>query len=163
MIRHLCTLAFVLLSLVPPVAPPPPDFSGTWVEDRTARKPSSAPASGGSLALPESDTVIRQTPTSIAIETRPMSAVIRYVYALDGTESVNHNGANTLTTRTRWDGQVLVTEGTSFSVTSQGESTWTYRESRRLDRRVAMIVDLSYTDAAGKVTASTRTFVKKPE
>ena len=159
----IATLVCLLWS-VPAGAQAKPDFSGTWVEDETARKVSPpASNSGGakSLALPPSDTVIRHTPAALTIERTFMSSTIRYVYALDGTESVNHNGANTQTTRSRWDGGKLITEGTSYSSTSQGEFTWRYREVRWLDAKRAMVVETTNTDEAGKTSMVTCVFRQK--
>ena len=75
-------------------------------------------------ALPPGITVIRQTATTIAIEREAFGNPIVYTFALDGSESRNASGAMTMTTRTRWEGDRLVTEGTSVSVTSQGRSVW---------------------------------------
>jgi len=80
---------------------------------------------------------------------------------LDGSESVNHNGANTMTTKSAWEGQTLVTQGTSFSVTSAGESNWIVKERRSLDKTGAMIVEMTYKDDSGKVDTTTRVFRRK--
>jgi hypothetical protein len=86
---------------------------------------------------------------------------VRYVYQLDGKESVNHNGANTLTTKSAWDGQKLVTRGTSFSVTSAGESLWEFEEMRWLDKTGAMVTETTHKDEAGKVNVVTQVYRKK--
>jgi hypothetical protein len=140
-----------------------PDFSGTSVEDVSARKTTlaAATARGKSMALPPGETVVRQTAATLTIEEGFMSRVIRYVYRLDGAESENHNGANTQTTKSAWDGRKLVTRGTSFSVTNQGESTWEYKEVRWLDTSGAMVTETTHKDEAGKVNVVTRVFRKK--
>ena len=142
-----------------------PDLSGTWVEDESLRKTTlQAPASGAnSGALPPADTIVRHTPGAITIEQSFMGHVVRYVYNLDGTESVNHNGADTTTTKTTWNGQTLVTQGTSFSVTSQGESNWFITERRSLDKSGALIVETTWKDDAGKVDKTTRVFRRKKQ
>jgi len=163
---RLVIAALTLLAVVTLVAgqSPHPDFSGTWVEDEAARKttfPTTAAGGGKAMTAAPSDTVVKQTPATVTIERSFMSIMVRHVYHLDGTESVNHNGANTLTTKSTWDGQKLVTRGTSFSVTSQGESTWDYTEVRWLDKTGAMIAETTYKDEAGKVNVVTQVFRRK--
>jgi len=152
-----------LLALVSPVAAQP-DFSGTWVEDEAARKttfPTTPGGGGKAMTAPPTDTVVKQTPATVTIERSFMSIVVRHVYNLNGTDSVNHNGANTMTTKSTWEGQKLVTRGTSFSVTSQGESTWDYTEARWLDKTGAMVTETTYKDEAGKVNVVTQMFRRK--
>jgi hypothetical protein len=140
-----------------------PDFSGTWVEDESLRKTTFPVATGKARAatLPPADTVITQTASALSDEMTVMGHVIRFVYKLDGSESVNHNGANTMTTKSAWEGQTLVTQGTSFSVTSAGESNWIVKERRSLDKTGAMIVEMTYKDDSGKVDTTTRVFRRK--
>lgn len=157
---------FACLPCVLALAQAHPDFSGTWVEDESARKttnpaPNSGRSGGKSMALPPMDLVVTQTAAALTSERKFMSQVIRYVYQLDGKESVNRNGANTLTTKSAWDGQKLVTDGTSFSVTSAGESLWIVKESRWLDKSGAMVTETSYKDEAGKVNVVTQVYRRK--
>src|SRR3954462_909819 len=144
-------------------AQPRPNFAGTWVEDASARKTTypTPPPGDKTKTLPPMDTVVKQTAADLTIERTFMSIVARYIYKLDGSESVNHNGANTLTTRSKWDGAKLVTEGTSFSATSAGEFLWQYREVRSLDRFGAMVVETTTTDEAGKVNVVTQVYRRK--
>jgi hypothetical protein len=152
-----------LLPGAPAIAQPHPDFSGTWVEDESARKTTwPATASGGrAMTARPGDTVVTQTAATLTTERKFMSQIVRYVYQLDGRESANHNGANTLTTKSAWEGTTLVTQGTSFSVTSAGESLWEVKESRRLAPSGAMVVETTYRDEAGKVNTTTLVFRKK--
>ena len=53
---------------------------------------------------------------------------------------------------------MLVTEGTSYSETSAGESLWKLRETRSLDAKGRMIVETRMTDEAGQTTVTRRTF-----
>ena len=163
-VRIAVAALLVLAAARPGVAQARPDFSGTWVEDESARKTTwpAQPAGGGkALSLPPADTLVTQSAAALTTERKVMSQVLRYVYRLDGTESVNHNGANTLTTKSRWEGQKLVTQGTSFSVTSAGESLWEIKETRWLDKSGAMITETTHKDEAGKVNVVTLTFRKK--
>ena len=140
-----------------------PNFAGTWVEDVGARKTTlpSPPSGAKSMAMPETDTVVKQTDADVITERAFMSSVIRHVYHLDGRESVNKNGANTLTTRSTWEGQKLVTKGTSFSVTSAGEFLWQYKEVRSLDKSGALTIETTTTDEAGKTNVVTQVFRRK--
>jgi hypothetical protein len=158
----LFTLACLPAAL--PHAQSHPDFSGTWVEDERARTfTPPLPDSGGqkAMTLPPMDTVVTQTAAALTSERTFMSQIVRYAYQLDGKESVNHNGANTLTTRSVWDGKKLVTQGTSFSVTSAGESLWQFKENRWLDQSGAMVTETTHKDEAGTVTVVTQVFRRK--
>src|SRR3954471_12709477 len=89
-------------------AQPRPNFSGTWVEDPSARKTTfAAPPGAASTAIRAEDTGVTQTAATLTSEMKFMSQVVRHVYRLDGQESVNHNGANTLTTKSAWERQKL--------------------------------------------------------
>lgn len=96
-----------------------------------------------SRALPPADLVVTQTGAPLTTERKFMQSAVRHVYMLDGGESVNKNGANTMTTRSRWDGQKLITQGTSFSVTSAGASLWIVSG--------AMVTETTLKDEDGKV------------
>ena len=156
------TALVLVLALAAP-AQTHPNFAGTWVEDEGARKTTmpAPPAGSTALTLPPADTVITQTASDLISERKFMSQVIRYVHHLDGRESVNHNGANTLTTKSAWDGARLVTQGTSFSATSAGEFTWQVKEVRSLVTSGALVVETTTVDEAGKVNLVTRVFRRK--
>ena len=116
-----------------------PDFSGTWIEDLSQRTITETPAGAEgprSMTGPSTDLVVRQTPETLTREYPPfMSRVVRYVYQLDGKESVNQNGAETQTTRSRWEGSKLVSRGTLYSVTSLGESSSQVFETQWLNAK----------------------------
>lgn len=164
--RSMVSLVLVLLAVGHAVAQARPDFSGTWAEDETRRlnlltgAPIPKPP-GGAPVLPPSDTMITQTAESFTTERKAFSTVVRYVYQLDGRESRNFNGADTVITRSRWEGGKLITEGTRTSVTSQGENTWDFREVRYLDSKGTMVVETTHS-ISGKPTHSARVvYVRK--
>jgi hypothetical protein len=138
-----------------------PDFSGAWLEDRErftnllAEKPAEAPPAGA-LALALGETVVTQTTYALTIERKvPQSdRPLRYVYKLDGSKSVNHNGAQTRTTTSRWEGNRLVTEGTIFQATSHGETSWVIREVLSLEK--GELMQESEWTQGGKVTTANR-------
>lgn len=157
------TTALVLVLALAAPAQTHPNFAGTWVEDESARKTTMAapPAGSRAMTLPPADLVVTQTASDLIGERTFMSQVIRYVHHLDGRESVNHNGANTLTTKSAWDGAKLLTQGTSFSATSAGEFTWQFKEVRSLDKSGAMVVETTTVDEAGKANVVTQVFRRK--
>jgi len=160
---HLFLLLSAVLSFAAPAAQTTPTFSGTWTEDVSLRQTTMKPPAGGakSMIAPDTDLVVVQSAATLTTERKFMTQVIRYVYQLDGKESVNRNGANTQTTKSHWDGKKLVTEGTSYSVTSQGDSTWIYREVRSIDAKGRMVVETTTTDEAGVKNITVRVFTRK--
>ena len=164
--RSIASLVLASMAVGLAAAQARPDFSGTWVEDETRRlnlltgAPVPKPPAGAPV-LPASDTVITQTAGSFTTERKAFSTAVRYTYQLDGKESRNENGADTVITRSRWEGARLITEGTRTSVTSQGENTWDFREVRFLDPKGAMVVETTHS-ISGKPTHSARVvYVRK--
>jgi hypothetical protein len=163
-------ITLAIVSAVPPPAPAPalqknPDFTGTWVEDEKQRKITpplqEAPKNMAVITGPPPQKIITQTAQMIRIDNPWQHGVVTYIYKLDGSESVNLNGANTQTTRSRWEGGKLITEGTSFSETSAGESTWKFKEVRWMNASGAMVSETSNIDEAGKLHHVVRVFTRK--
>jgi hypothetical protein len=141
-----------------------PDFSGSWSRDEarsTSTKAGRATTTSTATAL-LGVTVIRQTPAELTIVTELMGMPITYALKLDGSESVNRNGAMTQTTRSHWNGVQLVTEGKDTQSTSQGYAAWTLKITRRLDPKGNLVVDTAQTDLQGVVTTSHQVFTRKP-
>jgi hypothetical protein len=134
------------------------------VEDEAQRKsPYTASTSrGGAKAMggPAPEIVITRTADQLTIHIKFMSGN-RYIYDLGGKESVNRNGAMTTTTRSRWEQARLVTEGTKFQVTSQGEAGWKFREVRWLTARGEMAVETTMTDEDGDAKTVYQVFKRK--
>lgn len=157
----------VLLALAvaaPVAAQKRPDFSGTWVEDVSQRKISPAersPAtSKGAMAMEDPPQVITQTVDSITVAQTFMGQTSRITHTLNGRENKNRQGAQVHTTRTRWEGNKLVTEGTNHQVTSAGEESWKRREVRSLTPRGEMVVETTQVDEDGKSRAVTQVFTR---
>jgi hypothetical protein len=128
-----------------------PDFSGRWVEDESQRKsPYASASSSGTRPLSSRnvETVITHTPEQLIIE-RDFIKRVRHVHHLDGREDTNRNGAQVHTTRTRWEGDRLVTEGSTFQVTSHGETSWQVKEVRWLTPKGELALETTRTDEAG--------------
>ena len=141
------------------------DLSGRWIHNdallQTTHKID--PAAKQTGLKPPPITVTQSAETVIIQHDPPFPGwkPQRYVYNLGGKKSVNYNGANILTTTSRWDGTKLVTEGTSYTETSQGESTWTFRETIWLDARGRLLVETRMTEESGKTHVVTQTYDRK--
>ena len=174
------TAAVVMLSSAVLTAQSVPNFSGTWTVDRDktaamSPAPSGAPAgaraSGGAVAggigavgagggaAPE--WVITQTPAALTIvRALPDGAQQKYVYKLDGSESVNVNGRTTQKTRTTVAGGRLTTIGSQTVTTDQGDVLSEIKEVRWLEKDGSMIVEMTRTVNESART-TTQVFAKK--
>jgi len=142
-----------------------PDFSGTWVHNesllKTTHKIDPAMRATGLKQPPITITQSGETLTIQHDPPLPGWKAQRYVYNLAGKKSVNHNGANILTTTSRWDGKKLVNEGTSYSETSHGESTLKWRETIWLEGKQRLLFETRTIDEAGTTHLVTQTFDRK--
>ena len=141
------------------------DFSGGWVHNeallQTTHKVDPAAKAMGLKSPPITITQSSDTLTIQHDPPLPGWKPQRYVYNLAGKKSVNYNGANILTTTSRWEGGKLVHEGTSYSETSHGESTLKWRETMWLDAKRRLLVETRTTDESGKTHVVTQTFDRK--
>lgn len=143
-----------------------PDFSGTWVEDESQRKsPYDKPSgqAGGAKAITGAPPplTITQTPEQLTTEQARFEQKIRFVHHFDGRENKNVTGAQLHTTRSRWEGAKLITEGTIFQVTSQGETSWKLKEVRWLTPRGELAVEVTQVDEDDRAGTVLRIFKKR--
>lgn len=143
-----------------------PDFSGTWVEDESQRKspydkPSGTTGGGKVIAGPPLPVTITQTAERLTIDRTWREQTTRFVHDFDGRENKNATGAQIHTTRSRWEGARLITEGTIFQVTSQGEDSWKLKEARWLTPRGELAVEVTQVDEDGKAGTVLRIFKKR--
>ena len=143
-----------------------PDFSGTWVEDESQRKspydkPSAASGGVKAIAGPPPPLTITQTAERLTIERTRPEQTTRFVHDFDGRENKNATGAQIHTTRSRWEGARLITEGTIFQVTSQGEDSWKLKEARWLTPKGELAVEVTQVDEDGKAGTVLRIFKKR--
>lgn len=153
-----------------------PDFAGRWTidSDRTAalsppRSGSAAGSTGGggggiaavgSGGSGPAEWVITQTSAALTIvRALPNGTEQKYVYKLDGSESVNVNGRTTQKSRTTVSNGRLVTAGTQTVTTDQGELSSEFKEARWLDKDASMIVETTRT-ANGTSRVVTQAFRK---
>jgi hypothetical protein len=142
-----------------------PDFSGTWAEDESQRKsPYSEPVSGGGakvLAGPPPELSISQTPDTLTIQEVGTRGNRRVTYDLAGNEGINRWGAITETTKTRWEGETLVNEGTQYQITSHGETTWKVKTVRSLRPNGEMVLAETRVDEDGESRTLVRVYRRK--
>ena len=173
------------------VAQSRPSFAGTWVVDRDktiARmgasggggvrsgggggggSMSAVGGGGGSMvgvgaagtgAAP-AEVTVTQTAAALTYERTTASGPQKFVYKLDGSESVNVNGRSTLKTKSRWEGSTLVTEGTQSTASDQGAISGTFKETRSLDKDGSMIVEtVRVYEGAPSTATGVQVYVKK--
>jgi hypothetical protein len=125
-------LAFVLALPALAIAQTP-NFSGKWIQDMEKSDP---PMGGRGPAGPQSLT-ITQTAADFTIERETPNGVMKTVYKLDGSESVNAMGrGGDVKSKSAWEGGKLVTK---YSRT-MGETTVEVTETRSLEADGTMTV-----------------------
>lgn len=112
-----------------------PDFTGKWIQDMEK----SDPMGGRGPAGPQTLT-ITQTAADLTIERETNNGVLKTVYKLDGTESVNETGRGKSTTKSAWDGATLVTTGTQTMSMQGNEVSMDLKEVRSLDADGTLVV-----------------------
>jgi len=165
-----------------------PSLAGSWRLDRdrtatliasrtTTPAPQTAPAGGAvtadggkfaTLTAPIEDRQeqISQTSSAVTIDRTVGEEHQQYVYRLDGKEGTNTNinGRSILMTKSWWDGDRLVTEGTQHTMTDRGTVSNAFREIRSIDNTGAMVIETTRQfDAAGRSTSLQVLVKKAPE
>lgn len=178
--------ATIALSTAALSAQTKPNLAGTWdvnsektAAARAAAAPA-APAAGGAMRgggggvmsggggnlmsaggapMPY---VIAHTPQSLTI-TRDLGdgSTQKWVYKLDGSESVNVNARTTLTTKSAFVGDKLITEGKQTTKTEQAEMAGTFKEVRWIDKDGSMHVETTRSINGGATTTSYLVLDKK--
>lgn len=138
---------FALLAaaaLAAPAAAQEADFSGTWRLDADAselpdfgggrrfggggRPRGGGGRPGGAAAA----LVVVQTPAMLIVEQQSERGSRAATYRLDGEESSGAGPRGERTSRSRWDGAALVTEGTQAVSTPRGDFSMEFTERRTL-------------------------------
>lgn len=154
-----------------PLAQSKTDFTGTWVVDQAKTLALGPPdmRGGGSVGtnsltagLSSTPWTLTQTATTLTLVRQlPDGSRQRYVYALDGSESVNTNGGLTLKTRSRWEGGSLVTEGTQAVATDGSAGATAFKEVRSIDADGSMHVATTRLVGNGTPLTAHQALVKK--
>jgi len=132
-------LAFVLA--VPAMAiAQAPNFSGKWIQDVEKSDPAPQGMGGRGGGGPQSYT-ITQTAADLTIERETPNGVMKSVYKLDGSESVNPGGrGGEVKSKTKWDGAKLVTASVQTMNMQGNEVTIESTETRSLEADGTMTV-----------------------
>ncbi|HEY2943613.1 MAG TPA: hypothetical protein VGN09_14365 [Vicinamibacteria bacterium] len=160
-------LGVILVTATFAYAQAKPDFSGTWVLDREKSDPpgmgpGGGQGPGGGMAGDLTIT-ITQTATELKIQREAPAGRMTSTYALDGAESKNTGprGGETRS-KSRWDGDKLVTEGQQTMNGPDGPVTIDFKDVRRLDDDgKSMVVETTRTSPRGTQTRKT-VFSRKP-
>ena len=152
----LASLALVVAFGAPAVAQGA-DFSGTWQLDQDASEIpqfGGGGGRGGGQGGRGATLVIAQTNDVLTIEQQADGGGRTVSYNLDGSESTNAGPRGEQTTTSRWDGEVLLTEGTMRASTPRGDFSMELIERRTLssDGRT-MTVESTRSTPRGDVTA----------
>jgi hypothetical protein len=137
------------------------DFSGTWKFDASKSEMGQGfggrGAGGGARGAPGGggDMVIQQTDKEIVITSQTQAGEMKVTYALDGRESRNAGlgGRGEQVTKSRWEGDKLVTTGSGVFSSPRGEINIQTKETRWLsaDGKV-MTVEATRTTPMGEMT-----------
>jgi hypothetical protein len=104
-----------------------PNFTGKWIQDMEKSDP---PMGGGRGPAGPQNLTITQTAADLTIERETPNGVMKTVYKLDGSESVNAGGrGGEVKSKSAWEGSKLVTK---YSRT-MGEATVDVTETRSLE------------------------------
>ena len=156
-----------------------PNLSGTWVIDRDKTAALSPAQRGGGASLGGGATaggvaavggvggappswVITQTPAALTIvRSLPDGIEQRWVYKLDGSESINVNGRSTQKTRSTVAGGRISTAGTQTVTTGDGDVTSQIKEVRWLDKDGSMIVETTRSVEGSGARTTTQAFARQ--
>ena len=121
-------LAFVLALPALAIAQTP-NFSGKWIQDMEKSDP---PMGGGRGPAGPQSLTITQTAADFTIERETPNGVMKTVYKLDGSESVNAMGrGGDVKSKSAWEGGKLVTKST--------RARWAKRRSKSRKRAASRL------------------------
>jgi hypothetical protein len=179
------TAAFVLMLVALAGAQAKPDFSGRWTTDPDPAAAAAQPARGGGQGAPGrggqpadvgsgwgSTITVTQAATSLTVEyaffTRgDMQPPLKFVYALDGSESKNTvmmgRGLQVHTSRTTWAGDSLViTSAYTYTDPQSGKpATAEVKRTLKLESPTSLSIETVYGGVMGGPATTTRTTYRK--
>lgn len=107
-----------------------PNFSGKWTQDMEKSVMPAGPGGGGRGPAGPQTWTYTQSATELAMERETPNGVMKTVYKLDGSPSVNAGGrGGEVTSKSAWEGNKLVTKYTR----TMGENTIDVVETRYMD------------------------------
>jgi hypothetical protein len=130
-----------------------PNFSGKWTLDTEKSDPAPQGRGGGGGAQ---SFTITQSATELAIERETQNGVVKSVYKLDGSESVNPGGrGGEVKSKTKWDGAKLVTSSVQTMNMQGTDVTIESTETRSLEADGSMTVVTVRKTPNGETTRKT--------
>jgi hypothetical protein len=146
----------VLAASVALVAQKRPNFSGTWTLDPDRSQMGGGRGPGGwpgGMGGPMSIT-IKQTDAELVISRDAGGRTSTQTFKLDGSETV-HPGmrGGEVKSKSRWEGDKIVTESTQSMSTPNGEVTFQSKEVRSIAEDGSMVVENTRTTPRGTQTA----------
>lgn len=132
-------LAFVLA--IPAMAlAQTPNFSGKWAQDMEKSDPAPQGMGGRGPAGPQAYT-ITQTATELTLERETPNGMMKSVYKLDGSESVNPGGrGGEVKSKAKWDGAKLIISSVQTMNMQGNDVTIESTETRSLEADGTMTV-----------------------
>ena len=177
--------ALVLMSVALVGAQAKPDFSGRWTTDPDPAAAPAQPVRGGGQGTPGrggqpadvgsgwgSTITIAQAATSLTVEYAffargDMQPPLRFVYALDGSETKNTvmmgHGMQAQTSKAKWDGaKLVITTRHSFMDPATGKpATTEITQALSLESGTSLVVETTRAGVAGGPATTTRTTYRK--
>jgi len=111
-----------------------PDFSGTWKINMIKSDAPPQGRGGRQMDMSNMMLTISQTAETITIAQSGTGQERSTTYYLDGRESTNRAQRGEMTSKSTWDGDKLVTEGSSTFEGPNGQMTMTMKEVRTLSK-----------------------------
>jgi hypothetical protein len=146
MTTHYAGVALLALALASPIAFGATDFSGTWTLD-----PARSDLGAGAAKAPMQKVtiVIRQTPSTLAVERKAGERTETATYKLDGSTSVNKApGGADIKSNTTWVGNALATKS---SMATEGMTAQMSDVRSLADGGKTMIVEVTRQTPRGEV------------
>ncbi|HYK88239.1 MAG TPA: hypothetical protein VE398_05690 [Acidobacteriota bacterium] len=120
--RHLYTGLLVFVIALLALALAAPNFSGTWVRDKTQSDPMMGGRGGGQAMDMEVTLTIKQDGNNFEVATQRGERNSEAKYTLDGKENKNSTGRGETISKSRVEGDKLLIEGVRKMTRQSGET-----------------------------------------
>jgi hypothetical protein len=148
----LVALLAIVLALPAMAIAQTPNFSGKWIQDMEK----SDPAQGGRGPAGPQNLTITQTAAELTIERETPNGVMKSVFKLDGSESVNPGGrGGEVKSKSKFDGGKLVTTSVQTMNMQGNDVTIESTETRSLEADGTMTVVTVRKTPNGETTRKT--------
>ncbi len=124
------------------------DFSGTYVRDNSKSDPmmgGGRRGEGGPPPVVEVTLTIKQAANTFDVTTKRGDRTTEAKYTLDGKENKNTMGRGELVTKSSWDGDKLVVQGSQKFTTPNGEMEMQLKEVYSLEGNVLTVTSTRNT------------------